>query len=362
MSLKSLESVSSLLLSWYEEHQRSFPWRLVFSSSESPPTTLGTPEYLYTVWISEIMLQQTTTQTVVPYFHRFLEAFPSLVKLAQSSEEEVLYLWQGLGYYSRGRRLHEASKIINIQGFPRTYEEWLKIPGVGPYTAGALCSIGYNQSILALDGHGWRLFSRLFQCQGETWKKDVLVYAQQALPTHHCWAYTQSIMDFGQLVCKAKDPLCSQCPLRSFCKAFQEKTWHLYPPKVEKKEKPKYYTLGTFYENPQGEILLKKNSKENLLKGLWSLPFEPWITEPSNSWLERKLPYVHHHFTHFHGHCYLQHIFLSPEEIKNHKNSATKQWIKKEDLLDGQGKNLPPLSTFAKKMLKKKFLEPVFIF
>lgn len=347
-------SISSILLQWYEQNQRCFPWRQPFSFQDSSLDFVNNGDFLYRVLLSEIMLQQTTTTTVLGYFSRFLEAFPTLHHLATASQDDVLHLWQGLGYYSRGRNLHKAAQHLAEKNYPQTPEEWLKIPGVGPYTANALCAIGQNFPTVALDAHGWRIFSRLGNFQGPSWRQEAQKKAQESLPHQHFWAYTQSLMDFGTLICKAKNPLCDNCPLKNQCLAHKKNTVNECPPKTPKILKPKRYTLGHFYENTSGYIFLYKNHKEALLRGLWTIPMEPWIDKPLNSW--GNLPLCTHHFTHFHSHCFLQRSSFMGSNLKhplekNHPDLQDFCWISLEDY--EEKRYIPPLSTFVKKIINQ---------
>lgn len=211
------------LSDWFGVSARVLPWR-----SEPSP---------YRVWISEIMLQQTVVAAVIPYFNRFIETFPDVGALAAADTERVLTLWSGLGYYSRARNLHRAAKILNESGFPQTRREWEALPGVGPYTAGAVLSIAFNQPEAILDGNIERVWSR-FRClpQSSAYKERLWQLSRFAIgetvriglqPS----IVNQALMELGALVCRPTSPDCNACPLAPRCKARLHRTAALYPEK-----------------------------------------------------------------------------------------------------------------------------------
>jgi A/G-specific adenine glycosylase len=208
-------TLAERLFPWFRRHQRNLPWR---QSRDA-----------YRVWVSEIMLQQTQVATVIPYFERFLAAFPSVRDLAAADEHEVLRLWEGLGYYRRARQMHAAARIVSEQhdgNFPDTFEAIRTLPGVGRYTAGAILSIAYDRPAPILEANTIRLLSRLFALSGDvsTAAAQGMLWqlAEAIVPPSKCGAFNQALMELGSLVCTPKVPRCDTCPVRDLCAAFQK--------------------------------------------------------------------------------------------------------------------------------------------
>ncbi|AHE67433.1 A/G-specific adenine glycosylase [Legionella oakridgensis ATCC 33761 = DSM 21215] len=217
------------LLQWFHQYGRKdLPWQI--------------PGNAYAVWISEIMLQQTQVRTVIPYFLRFMNTFPTLRTLACASEDQVLAQWSGLGYYSRARNLHKTAKIICNDFhdyFPDDIETLMKLPGIGPSTAAAIASLAFNKPTAILDGNVKRVLCRYFLIAGSMEQTSVTrqlwQLAKQCMPLHDCAAYTQAIMDLGATCCTIKSPNCSNCPLHTTCLAYQTNEVAHYPHKKLKK-------------------------------------------------------------------------------------------------------------------------------
>lgn len=260
----SRASVDSLmnLLQWFRDNKRELPWR----ANRDP----------YRIWISETMLQQTTTTAVIPYFERFVAQFPSLKRLAEAPEQKVLEAWAGLGYYSRARNLHKAAKALNaLPTFPQTYQELIELPGFGPYTARAVASIAFGQKVGVVDGNVIRIFSRLLGKDWEWWKNPVRdtvqSYADQWAAKHPSHEINQAFMELGRTVCTPKSPTCLLCPMRSECVAFKKNLTAKIPLARPRKAKeiwawqPEVHTQG-------GRVRLMKNSSLPFLKGQWLLP------------------------------------------------------------------------------------------
>lgn len=250
------------LLAWYDLNHRKLPFR----QSHDP----------YNIWVSEIMLQQTKMDTVLPYYERFMAAFPSVFELAKASEHEVMKLWQGLGYYSRARNLLKCAKAIvnEHEGqFPTTYKSALKLPGIGPYTAGAILSIAYNQKIPAVDGNVMRVLSRFFNIQLDIAipknKKLFEQKAKQIMP-ERTGDFNQALMELGALICVPKNPKCTTCPLNNSCLANQLCLQSLLPIK-RAKAKPVKIPIGVGIVRRENTILMTKTST-GLLQGLWGFP------------------------------------------------------------------------------------------
>lgn len=338
MRIQSTFSFSEALLRWYDQHARILPWR-------TPP------RQVYPVWVSEIMLQQTTVATVIPYFHRFMERFPTLSALADASLDDVLHLWQGLGYYSRARSLHACAQRLATEGIPVTEAQWLQMPGIGPYTAAAIASIALEHPAIAVDGNVARLLSRYFGLGGETWKATVKEKATALLPTHRFGDFTQALIEIGALICRPRTPLCWQCPVRQACIAYQTHTLSAYPPPQPKKRLPIRYGHMVRLCRSDGSVLLQHQTQQNLLKGLWTFPTSAWEATlcewPTTSW--QMVGTIKHTFTHFHlilslwqgqWDCELPFSgrWVHPDEIPSYAMStlvkkAQKYYAASEDLL-----------------------------
>jgi A/G-specific adenine glycosylase len=264
-------TIQTKLLRWFEKKGRDLPWRKT-----------GDP---YAIWISEIMLQQTQVATVIPYYQRFLKSFPTVHHLAKSDLSKVLKIWEGLGYYSRARNLHRASKIIlnHFKGkIPDHLKDLLGLPGIGKYTAGAILSIAYNKEAPILDGNVKRVLSRLFaissnlvagKTEGLLWK-----ISESLIPKGRSNSFNQAIMDLGAMICTPKDPLCYRCPLHRHCKAKASGNPERYPSRVVKKRIPHIEAISAVILR-NGKVLLNQRPPKGLLGGLWEFP--NWRSEES---------------------------------------------------------------------------------
>ena len=253
------------LCRWFSMHRRPMPWR------ESP-----TP---YHVLVSEFMLQQTQVATVIPYYHRFIGAFPTLKTLADAPEESVLKLWEGLGYYSRARHLHVCAKAISEDRngqFPSDYETLLGLAGIGPYTAAAIASIAFNQPVAVVDGNVLRVRSRMTADEtpigSSTLKskyfKELTAILQHGSPPA---IFNQAIMELGSLVCTPSSPDCAHCPVAKWCSAFSLGRQCDFPVKTPTKTKPHYeVAVGLVYSNDR--LLILKRTDGQMLAGLWEFP------------------------------------------------------------------------------------------
>jgi len=252
------------ILAWYGEHARILPWRL-----HPDP---------YAVWVSEIMLQQTRVATVIPYFERWLELFPTIRALADAPEQSVLSAWEGLGYYSRARNLHKAAKIVVAEfggEIPREVPRLRQLPGIGRYTAAAIASIAFNQDVATLDGNLRRVFSRVFDvsqpADSPAGEEILWALAEQHLPKGRAADYNQALMDLGAAICLPKNPQCLLCPLSELCQAralgIQEQRPVLKPrPVVPHKLKAAAVLIW------DGCALLSQRPAKGLLGGMWEFP------------------------------------------------------------------------------------------
>lgn len=334
MSTNSLNQLfSQLLLDWYDLHGRKdLPWQL--------------PRSPYRVWVSEIMLQQTQVQTVIPYFNRFIEHFPDIFLLANADEDEVLSLWSGLGYYSRARNLHNTAKIISDQYngvFPEDLNILVQLPGIGPSTAAAILSQAFNKPAAILDGNVKRVLSRFFLIEG--WpeqaqvKKKLWGLASSCMPNERCADYTQAIMDLGATCCTNKNPQCLRCPVKNHCLAFHNKKQHLYPTKKIKKQRPILSQQFLVLHNRQNQVYLEKRPPTGLWGGLWCLPSINNQTCPIEHIqlfyrLQGDSPKLITRFKHSFSHFHLEITALSIriESTNNFISESRGQWFTKETL------------------------------
>jgi A/G-specific adenine glycosylase len=296
-------SVSQKLLAWYDAHARALPWR-------APP---GAPAPApYRVWLSEIMLQQTTTAAVKPYFDKFLSLWPQVEDLAAAPIEAVMKAWAGLGYYSRARNLHAAAQAVAARGgFPQTEEGLRALPGVGPYTAAAIAAIAFDQRAVVVDGNVERVVSRLFAIETPLPAARPLIRqkADAITPDHRAGDFAQAMMDLGATVCTPKSPACAICPLIEDCAARRQNLQAELPRKAKKPEKPKRRGAAFVALRADGMVLLRTRSPKGLLGGMteppgtqWSEDFDP-DDAPAQApfpaeWRRARTP-VRHVFTHF---------------------------------------------------------------
>ncbi len=259
-----MNNLSTLLLAWYQENKRDLPWR----RDQDP----------YHVWISEIMLQQTRIEAVIPYYERFMKKIPSIHDLAVISEDELLKLWEGLGYYNRARNLKKAAQMIEEEYhgiFPNHYDDILKLPGIGEYTASAIASICFSLATPTVDGNVMRLFTRLNEDSRNvdlaSTKKQIREELVPLMPKD-TGSFNEAMMELGEVICIPNgDARCEICPLKSICKSYNHQSWQNYPIRSEKKkQKELFYTV--FLYSYQGKFAICKREKEQLLKNMWQFP------------------------------------------------------------------------------------------
>ena len=260
------QNFSARLLSWFDQHGRhDLPWQ-----HDTTP---------YRVWVSEIMLQQTQVKTVIPYFERFMAAFPDVEHLAAAAEDEVLHLWTGLGYYARARNLHRAAKQVCDQlggEFPADVDGLMALPGIGRSTAGAIVSIAYQSRATILDGNVKRVLARYHAVAG--WPGKTAVHnqfwdiAEQYTPHQRCADYTQAIMDLGATLCTRSAPQCERCPLALDCAAHRVSRETEYPGKKPRKALPVRRTRFLMLRDQEGHLWLEKRPSQGIWGGLWCFP------------------------------------------------------------------------------------------
>jgi A/G-specific adenine glycosylase len=262
---------ASRLLAWYDRHRRTLPWRA--------PAGERTPPYL--VWLSEIMLQQTTVATVGDYYRRFVERWPTVEALADAPLDEVLSAWAGLGYYARARNLHACARAVAERHggrFPEEEAALLALPGIGPYTAAALRAIAFDQPASAVDGNVERVIARLFAIATPLPDAKVEIQARAAalVPQARAGDYAQAMMDLGATVCTPKSPRCVICPLMKGCKARAQNIAEELPRRAPKADKPTRRGLAFVLARKDGAILLRKRPARGLLGGMDEVPSSPW--------------------------------------------------------------------------------------
>ncbi len=263
-----LQKAIPLIIAWYRANQRPLPWRL------SP-----TP---YHIWISETMLQQTRIETVIPYYERFLQELPTVKELAETDDDKLMKLWEGLGYYSRAKNLKKAAQIVcsAYEGkLPENADELRKLPGIGEYTAGAIASIAFGRPEPAVDGNVLRVLTRLTACEDDILaaktKKSVTETLRKLYPSgREASLLTEGIMELGEVICIPNGtPLCQNCPLQKVCLAHRSNTVSRYPVKSPKKER-KTETLTVFLLSCNGKYALRQREEKGLLAGMWEFPNE----------------------------------------------------------------------------------------
>ena len=264
--------ITKKILKWYDLNKRSLPWRKKVSFEKKQYYTL----------ISEFMLQQTQVSTVIPFFNRFIKSLPSLNSLAKVNEKKLIKLWEGLGYYSRARNLKKTAQVVikNFDGkLPNNFEDLLKLPGIGNYTANAILAIAFNKPYIPLDGNIERVLKRyLYLKKEKEIQKDNLVQKKIIFGTTlRSSDYAQALMELGAIICKPNNPICDKCPIKKKCKSYKKKDFSLT--KSIKKNKDKYFILKVYKKDQR--YLLVKNTKFNFLKNLSIFPMKE-LSNPKN--------------------------------------------------------------------------------
>jgi len=331
-------STAKALLAWYEQHARDLPWR-----ETSDP---------YAIWVSEVMLQQTRVQTVLPYYRRWMASFPAIDALAEADLDLVLSHWEGLGYYRRAHNLHRAAKYVveDLSGkLPQNIDELRQLPGIGPYIAAAIAALAFNQDVIALDGNLRRVISRVMDLdldprtpEGERRERT---WALDHLPAGSASEFNQAWMDLGSLICTPKSPSCEECPLIRLCESYAKGTQALRPVRTPKSPIPHLeVTAGVLLRN--GKVLIGRRPQKGLLAGLWEFPGgtkESGETLPQclqREWqeelgvsveIDRFLGKFKHAYTHFRitVSAYLCHLHIGEPEAREHTEIL---WISPQSL------------------------------
>ncbi len=257
-------TVAQALLSWYAENARDLPWR-----RQRDP---------YAVWVSEVMLQQTRAETVVPYYLRWMDRFPTMEDLAEASRDEVLGMWEGLGYYRRAHNLHQAAQILVDEHdgeLPDKVDELRDLPGIGPYTAAAIAAIAFNRDVIAIDGNLRRVLSRLIDLtidpRSPGGDRRLRSWALRECPSGQSSIFNQALMDLGATVCIPRTPNCDACPLVRFCLAFRRGVQDTRPVRSPRKQIP-HITVTAAVLRDRGRVLIARRPEGVLLGGLWEFP------------------------------------------------------------------------------------------
>lgn len=318
--MKKRIEIAKALETWFAAVKRPMPWR------KNP-----TP---YVCWLSEIMMQQTTYASVLPYYERFLAKFPTVETLAAADESDVLKAWEGLGYYARARNLLNAAKAFAVSGravWPDSAAAWAKVPGVGPYTAAALASVLLGERVPVVDGNVARVFARVWELADDFKKLPARQKLAARLQSEIDRAavpgdFNQAMMELGALVCTPTNPACPDCPLAAACGASRHGTQATFPVKAAKKELPVRRTTAILVTDAEGRVLLVQNRAGGLLKGLWELP----IVEPVGD-----LTQV---FSHFRLEQRTLKALRSDAEFRNPREvpltTATRKTLRQEGLLN----------------------------
>ena len=316
--------ITKKILNWYDLNKRTLPWRKNVSQSK---------KHYYTL-VSEFMLQQTQVVTVIPYFNRFINKIPNLKKLSKIPDRELIKLWEGLGYYSRVRNLKKTAKIIisKYHGeIPNNYEDLISLPGIGNYTANAILAIAFNKSYIPLDGNIERVLKRyLYLKKDKEIQKDNLIEKKSIFGiSSRASDYAQALMELGAMICKPKNPECSECPISKNCKSYKKKDFDLA--KITKKNKEKYFILKVYKKNQK--YLLVKNTRFNFLKNLAIFPMEE-LSNPKN--FNENLNFKMSNMN----------MNIKIEYLKNAKRFPSSYWFDKRKLDNYM------LPTFTKKVVK----------
>ncbi len=324
--------LSDLLLEWYQKNGRDLPWRVKG----------GAHFDAYAVWISEVMLQQTTVKTVLEYFDRWMKRFPTLETLAQSDIQDVLLMWQGLGYYTRAKKIHECAKVLmeKYDGhFPKNRAELLKLPGIGPYTASSICALAFNMPETVVDGNVIRVIARLYGITNEINREDIYRRACALTPQEHGADYASAIMDLGATICTPTSPKCLLCPWMTECIANQQGIAEQIPV-IKKPTKQKRAGILYMIQNDANQYYIQKRAGKGLLSGLYEFPWHyDNETKFAGKWQETDKT-ITHIFTHFH---------LTLRIVKGHSNTllnSTGAFVHADEL-----KNYP-FPTLMKKVIK----------
>lgn len=321
------------LLNWFYQNKRTLPWR----RGRTP----------YRVWVSEIMLQQTQVNTVIPYYKKWIKKYPTLKSFKESNLDDVIKMWEGLGYYSRCHNMYNTAKLINST-FPNNYDDLINLPGIGDYTAKTILAIAFKKNLVGIDTNLERIGYRILGLKTKTKRnqKRVVKYLEENQCTNNPGDYNEALMDLGSSLCKASITYCNQCPLKNICKAYASSSPILYPtPKVRKKIP--MYDIAVSVIEYKNKILITKRLNKNFLPGLWEFPggkieknetaiqaIIREVKEETNLTVSNPifLGNIKHKYSHFGVNISL---FISfPKSIKSLNLSQEYRWIRMKDILN----------------------------
>ncbi|MBT8270037.1 MAG: A/G-specific adenine glycosylase [Flavobacteriaceae bacterium] len=337
------------LINWYSINKRELPWR----GSKDP----------YTIWLSEVILQQTQVKQGLPYFLVFKNNFPSVLDLARASEQEVLKLWQGLGYYSRARNLHKTAKIVEdaYNGeFPKNYEELIQLPGIGDYTASAISSICIDEPHAVVDGNVYRFYSRYFgidtPVNSSKAKKEFKMLAQDLLPAAERGEFNQAVMEFGSRHCRPKSPGCESCVFSSSCFAHRYGKTDQFPVKIRKQKiRNRYFNYLLVQSNDNNRILMRKREHSDIWQNLYEFP----LVETQLS-VDDKSEYITDQLSEIlKGDSFHAYLF-NQDDITHklsHQHIHTKFWIVETDSDLSDGIDVSMVNQYPVPVLIQDFIE-----
>ncbi|WJR67829.1 A/G-specific adenine glycosylase [Neorhizobium sp. CSC1952] len=326
------------LLAWYDRHHRELPWRVSPAAAKA-----GKKADPYHVWLSEVMLQQTTVQAVKPYFAKFLKLWPKVTDLASAPVEDVMAAWAGLGYYARARNLKKCAEAVAGEHggiFPNTEEGLRALPGIGDYTSAAVAAIAFNRPSAVMDGNVERVVSRLYAIDAPLPGSKPLMkrHVAELTSADRPGDFAQAMMDLGATICTPKRPACAICPFRDDCLAFAEHDPELFPVKAAKKEKPVRLGAAFVAVTPEGDVLLRRRIESGLLGGMTEVPTTAWTSRLDGGTTVEHAPFpadwdacgtVVHVFTHFE-------LRLSVFRAKTRKIAAGDGWWEPVTNLEAQ--------------------------
>jgi len=328
---------SDKILNWYDLNRRQMPWRAAAGEERDP----------YRVWLSEIMLQQTTVATVKSYFLKFLVFWPNVGAMANAELDDILTAWAGLGYYARARNLHLCAKMIVDQHdsqFPRDITALQKLPGIGPYTSGAIAAIAFDQPVSAVDGNVERVLSRYFAIKEPLplSKPAIKKHADALVPQKRAGDFAQGMMDLGATICTPRKPHCGLCPLKEKCLGLKRGLAETLPLKLPKKPRPTRWAKAFVIQRGDRAILLRRRPPKGLLGGMLEVPCSPWVEAKD---IIAGQNCIEHTFTHFH--LVLEVVASDNIDFAEERPGDTHEWVQPEQLTN---KALP---TVMKKVLAK---------
>lgn len=343
---------SKQLINWYLQNKRDLPWR----ETQNP----------YLIWLSEIMLQQTRVAQGLPYYEAFITAFPTVFDLANASEEQVLKLWQGLGYYSRARNLHFTAKYIanDLNGdFPNSYKNLLELKGVGDYTAAAIASFSFNEAVPVVDGNVFRVLARIFDIETDisnaSAKKEFQELALQLMPKNNPALFNQAIMEFGALQCVPKNPNCEICVFNTTCLALKNNKVAQLPVKLKKTKVTNRFLNYLIFEDEEQNSLIQKRSA----KGIWYNLYEfPLIETDNDVSLEKIIQLISNQFSEKYEVISVESLQLVPIKHKlSHQNLSIQFWKVKTNGLLENGMSFAEIKKFPFPIVIYNFIEKVFL-